>query len=31
MPMARLSTSQVTDMVGTFQGAVDFNTQLAWE
>ena len=29
--MARLSTSQVTDMVGTFQGAVDFNTQLAWE
>jgi hypothetical protein len=31
MPMARLSTSQVTDMVGTFQGAIGFNTQLAWE
>ena len=31
MPMARISTSQVTEMGGTFQDAIDFNTQLTWE
>ena len=31
MSMARISTSQVTEMGATFKGAREFNKQLAWE